>query len=65
MIWVLLWGSASPANVLCGLAVGIVLVLPSPDCAAAAGASGTCSVRSPIARLVGHMLAHDGARTSC
>lgn len=29
-IWVLLWGSASPANVLSGLAVGSVLVLLVP-----------------------------------
>jgi multicomponent Na+:H+ antiporter subunit E len=30
-IWVLLWGSASPANVLSGLAVGFALVLAIPD----------------------------------
>lgn len=31
LVWVLLWGSASPANVLSGFAVGFLLVVVVPD----------------------------------
>ncbi|MET0146138.1 MAG: Na+/H+ antiporter subunit E [Ilumatobacteraceae bacterium] len=57
VIWVLLWGSASPANVLTGLAIGAVLVRLVPGLRRR-GPSGSFVVRPvAIARLVGHMLA--------
>jgi multicomponent Na+:H+ antiporter subunit E len=54
-IWVLMWGSASPANVLSGLAIGALLVFVVP------GLRGQGVGRSrfrplAIARLVGYML---------
>jgi multicomponent Na+:H+ antiporter subunit E len=57
MIWVLLWGSASPANVLGGLAIGTGLVLLVPGLRRRH--RGQLFVIRPvaIARLVGHMLA--------
>lgn len=55
MIWVLLWGSASPANVLSGLAIGCALVVLVPGLRP--GRSGPFFVRPvAIARLVGYML---------
>jgi multicomponent Na+:H+ antiporter subunit E len=53
VIWVLLWGSASPANVLSGLLVGAVLVLTIP------GLRGGGRLRPraiAIARLAAHFL---------
>ena len=46
LIWVLLWGTASAANVLSGLPVGTLLVLVVPGCAAVT-APGCDSGRSP------------------
>jgi len=55
-IWVLLWGSASPANVLGGLAVGAVLVAVVPGLRRVRRAA---RVRpAAIARLARHMLAN-------
>ena len=55
LIWVLLWGSASPANVLSGLAIGGVLVVLVPGLRPRH--SGPFFVRPvAIARLVGYML---------
>jgi multicomponent Na+:H+ antiporter subunit E len=54
-IWVLLWGSASAANVLSGLAVGGALVLLVPGLRSRAGGRYTFRPLA-IARLVGHML---------
>jgi multicomponent Na+:H+ antiporter subunit E len=54
-IWVLLWGSASPANVLSGLAIGTLLVLVVPGLRRRGG--GRARVRPlAVARLVGSML---------
>lgn len=56
VIWVLLWGSASPANVLSGLAVGGALVLIVPGLRPRG--PGRYRVRPlGVARLVGYMLA--------
>ena len=56
VIWVLLWGSASPANVLSGLAVGIVLVLAVPGLRRR-GRGPRFGVRPvAIARLAAHVL---------
>ncbi len=56
VIWVLLWGSATPANVLGGLAVGTILVVLVPGLRRR-GAHGQVAIRPvAIARLVGHML---------
>lgn len=53
-IWVLLWGTASPANVLSGLAVGFVLVTVLPG---GRRRSGWPTVRPmALARLGRHML---------
>jgi multicomponent Na+:H+ antiporter subunit E len=55
LIWVLLWGSASPANVLSGLAIGVALVLLVPGLRPRGG--GRYRIRPlAILRLVGHML---------
>lgn len=55
MVWVLLWGSASPANVLSGLAVGGGLVMVVPGLRRQGGGR---FVLRPLAllRLAGHML---------
>jgi multicomponent Na+:H+ antiporter subunit E len=54
-IWVLLWGSASAANVLSGLAIGFVLVLLVPGLRRRG--TGRVTIRPvAIGRLVGHML---------
>ena len=55
VIWVLLWGSASPANVLSGLAIGTVLVLLVPGLRRRSGEGGRFRPLA-VARLVGHML---------
>jgi multicomponent Na+:H+ antiporter subunit E len=55
-IWVLLWGTASPANVLSGLLVGAVLVSAIPGLRPRrSGRHGFRPVA--IARLAGHLLA--------
>ena len=54
-IWVLLWGSASPANVLSGLAIGVVLVLLVPGLRRRSGPRHRIRPLA-ISRLVGHML---------
>jgi multicomponent Na+:H+ antiporter subunit E len=54
-IWVLLWGTASPANVLSGLLIGSLLVLTIPGLR---GGTGRIRARpAAIARLAGHLLA--------
>jgi multicomponent Na+:H+ antiporter subunit E len=54
-IWVLMWGSASPANVLSGLAIGTLLVLVVPGLRRRR--TGRTRVRPvAIARLVGYMV---------
>jgi multicomponent Na+:H+ antiporter subunit E len=54
-IWVLLWGSASPANVLSGLAVGTALVFLVPGLRR--GSTGRYRLRPvAIARFVGYVL---------
>ena len=55
-IWVLLWGSASPANVLSGLAIGVVLVLVVPGLRRPRGRVTFRPVA--IARLVAWLLAN-------
>lgn len=55
-IWVLLWGSASPANVLGGLAVGVILVAVVPGLRRVARAPRIRPMA--IARLARHMLAN-------
>ena len=54
-IWVLLWGSASPGNVVAGLILGAVLVLLVPGLRRRGGGGGRLR---PLAllRLAGHML---------
>ena len=59
MIWVLLWGSASPANVLGGLAVGAALVLAVPGLRRRGRAPRVVVRPVAIARLVGHVLRDD------
>ena len=54
-IWVLLWGSASAANVLSGLAIAGVLVLLVPGLRKRSGGRYTFHLLG-IGRLVGHML---------
>ena len=55
-IWVLLWGSASPANVLSGIAIGAALVVLVPGLRPRT--PGRYRVRPvALARLVGYMLA--------
>jgi multicomponent Na+:H+ antiporter subunit E len=54
-IWILLWGSASPANVASGLLIGCLLVLSIPGLG---GRHGPIRLRPvAIARLAGHLLA--------
>ena len=53
-IWVLLWGSASPANVITGLAIGWLLVLVVPGLRRSGGRVVFRPVA--IARLVWHVL---------
>ncbi len=53
-IWVLLWGSASPANVVSGLAIGWLLVLAVPDLRRPGGRFVIRPVA--IARLAWHVL---------
>jgi len=55
LIWGLLWGSASPANVLSGLAVGGVLVLLVPGLRRRSG-GGYAFRPVAIARFVGYVL---------
>jgi multicomponent Na+:H+ antiporter subunit E len=55
VIWVLLWGSASPANVASGLAIGGVLVVLVPGLRRRSGGPVTFRPLA-IARLVGYML---------
>jgi multicomponent Na+:H+ antiporter subunit E len=56
VIWVLLWGSASPANVLSGLAVGVALVLAVPGLRRR-GRQSRAGVRPvAIARLAAHVV---------
>jgi multicomponent Na+:H+ antiporter subunit E len=54
-IWVLMWGSASPANVLSGLVLGAVLVLLVPGLRRS-GAGGGRVRPLGVLRLVAHML---------
>jgi len=54
-IWVLLWGSASPANVVSGLLLGLVLVLLVPGLRRHGGAGGRLRPLR-LLRLIGHML---------
>jgi multicomponent Na+:H+ antiporter subunit E len=56
VIWVLLWGTASPANVLSGLLIGTLLVLVVPGLRPRRGAPRVRFRPIPIARLVGYML---------
>ena len=57
VIWVLLWGSASPANILGGLAAGAALDPRRARSAPAwSGATGNACRPVAIARLVGHVL---------
>lgn len=53
-IWVLLWGSASPANVLSGLAIGWLLVLVVPGLRRGTGRPVIRPVA--VARLAWHMI---------
>jgi multicomponent Na+:H+ antiporter subunit E len=53
-IWVLLWGSASPANMLSGLLVGTLLVLMIPGLRADGGRLRPRVIA--IGRLAGHFL---------
>jgi multicomponent Na+:H+ antiporter subunit E len=55
-IWVLLWGTASAANVLSGVAIGTLLVLVVPGLRRRRGAPSARLRPVPIARLVGYML---------
>ena len=55
-IWVLLWGTASPANVLSGLLVGTLLVLIVPGLRPRRGQPRVHFRPIPIARLIGYML---------
>ena len=55
VIWVLLWGSASAANVLSGIAVGVVLVLLVPGLRRRTSEHHAFRPFA-VARLVGHML---------
>ena len=55
VIWVLLWGSASPANMLSGLAVGVVLTLLVPGLRRRTDEHHAFRPLG-VARLVGHML---------
>lgn len=57
VIWVLLWGSASPANVLGGLVIGGVLVMLVPGLRRRHRGQQFVFRPVAIARLVGHMLA--------
>jgi multicomponent Na+:H+ antiporter subunit E len=54
-IWVLMWGSASPANTLSGLAIGALLVIVVPGLRQPGAARGRVRPVA-IARLVVHML---------
>jgi multicomponent Na+:H+ antiporter subunit E len=56
VIWVLLWGTASPANVLSGLLIGTLLVLVVPGLRRRRGRSRVRLRPIAIARLVGYML---------
>jgi multicomponent Na+:H+ antiporter subunit E len=56
VIWVLLWGAASPANVLSGLLIGTLLVLVVPGLRRRRGAPRARLRPIAIARLVGFML---------
>ena len=56
VLWVLLWGTASPANVLSGLLVAVLLVLIVPGLRRPRGAPRVRLRPIAIARLVGYML---------
>ena len=57
LIWVLLWGSASPANILSGLAVGTALVVLIPEMRPRTTGRVRIRIRPlAIARLVGYVL---------
>lgn len=53
-IWVMLWGSASPANVLGGIALALLLATVVPGTVRRRGRGRTRL--GPLARLVGHVL---------
>ena len=55
VIWVLLWGTASPANVLSGLLIGTLLVLVVPGLRRRRGTPRVRLRPIAIARLVGYM----------
>lgn len=54
LIWVLLWGAASPANIVSGLAVGVLLVLVLPSRLARPVNAGRVRPGT-VARLAGYM----------
>jgi multicomponent Na+:H+ antiporter subunit E len=56
VIWVLLWGTASPANVVSGLLIGTLLVLIVPGLRRRRGSPQVRLRPIAIARLVGFML---------
>ena len=56
VIWVLLWGTASPANILSGLVVGTLLVLVVPGLRRRRGTPRMRLRPIAIARLVGYMI---------
>lgn len=56
VIWVLLWGSASPANVLGGLTIGAALVLAVPGLRRRGGRPRIVVRPVAIARLTAHVL---------
>jgi multicomponent Na+:H+ antiporter subunit E len=56
-IWVLLWGTASPANVLSGMLIGILLVLVVPGLRPRRGTKRVRTRPLAILRLVRYMLA--------
>ena len=56
VMWVLLWGSASPANILGGLAAGAALILAVPGLRRRGPAPRVALRPVAIARLVGHVL---------
>lgn len=57
VIWVLLWGSASAANVLSGLVVGLIIVAVVPGLRARPGGRWPPIRPVAILRLAGHLVA--------